>query len=106
MPPITEIPTIETKRGPKFWISNIIRKLRNPPAAEYKKVDKFPPSKAVRIKRMETTWKLYLIGNVKMAIIVIRLAIPSFAPGAKTKGEGMKFSMTLIMTACAASMAI
>ena len=38
--------------------------------------------------------------------MVIRLAIPSFAPGANAKGNGMLLSTKLKTTACAANNAI
>ncbi len=59
----------------------------------YKKVEIVPPKRVVKIRRIQIKRKLSLLGIVKIATIVIKLASPSFAPGAKAKGDGNIFSI-------------
>ncbi|GMG67920.1 hypothetical protein TEHMS4_08550 [Tetragenococcus halophilus] len=52
----------------------------------YKKVERVPPKRVVKIKRKQTSKKLSFLDIVNKAIIVIRFAKPNLAPGAKANG--------------------
>ena len=60
------------------------------------------PRKVEMIKRIQTTFKLSLNGNVNKAIIVTIFAKPNLAPGANANGKGIERSKSVITTPCAA----
>ena len=92
IPPRVEMPMTLTRFGPNVFKANITRKLNSVPEKPYKKVEKVPLRKVESNSFKKITLALSIGFKVNMASIVIRLAIPSLAPGAKAKGVGMKRS--------------
>lgn len=88
-PPVAEIPMILTRFGPSNLTRSIENRLRNAPPKLYRNVDIVPPSNAVRISRNQVSVITSRKDNVKMATIVIKLANPNLAPGAKANGKGI-----------------
>ncbi len=95
-----------TRFGPNFLMRDITSKLNKAPLRLKKKEDADPEKRAVRLTRTKVNSATCGNGRVNKEITVIKLANPSFAPGANTKGEGKVFSIKPITIPCAANIEI
>ena len=106
IPPAALMPIIDTRFSPSCLINNMPNHDNTAPAPEYKNVDSVPPSKVVNTNRNNINKKLSEVDIVNSEIMVIKLARPSLAPGAKAKGKGIMRSSKPMITPCAQSNAM